>query len=83
MNVVNTETPFIIEAKTCGCKKRDISYSFIQSSHELCINRKEIILAQIQACERLLKYVNGEIDLVKVINREIAELKLALDLIHY
>ncbi len=84
MNIVNSEMPFIIEAKTCGCKnKKNISYSLIESSHNLCIDREEIILAQIQACERLLKYVNGETDVVKVINREIAELKLALDLIHY
>ncbi len=84
MNIVDVETPFIIEAKTCGCKtKKNISYSLIESSHSLCVDRKEIILAQIQTCERLLNYVNDEIELVKVINKEIAELKLALDLIHY
>ncbi|HXT84879.1 MAG TPA: hypothetical protein VN704_11215 [Verrucomicrobiae bacterium] len=84
MNIVNVEPPFIIEAKTCGCKnKKNISYSLIESSHNLCVDRKEIILAQIQACEKLLNFVKDEIELVKVIKKEIEELKLALDLIHY
>ncbi len=84
MNIVNTETPFIIEAKTCGCKnKKNISYSLVDSSHNLCVDRKDIILAQIQACERLLKYVKNDTELVKVIDKEISELKLALDLVHY
>ena len=64
MNIAQTENPFVIEAKTCGCKnKKNITYSFIESSHSLCIDRREIILAQIQACERLLKYVKEDIDL--------------------
>lgn len=84
MNIVNAETPFIIEAKTCSCKnKKNISYSFVESIHNLCVDRKDIILAQIQACERLLKYVKDDIELVKVIDKEISELKLALDLVHY
>ena len=83
MNIAQTENPFVIEAKTCGCKnKKNITYSFIESSHSLCIDRREIILAQIQACERLLKYVKEEIDL-RIIEKEISELKLAQDLISY
>jgi hypothetical protein len=83
MNIAQTENPFIIEAKTCGCKnKKNITYSFIESSHSLCIDRREIILAQIQACERLLKYVKEEMDL-RIIKKEISELKLAQDLISY
>jgi hypothetical protein len=83
MNIAQTENPFVIEAKTCGCKnKKNITYSFIESSHSLCIDRREIILAQIQACERLLKYVKEEMDL-RIIKKEISELKLAQDLISY
>jgi hypothetical protein len=83
MNIAETENPFVIEAKTCGCKnKKNITYSFIESSHSLCIDKREIILAQIQACERLLKYVKEEIDL-RIIKKEISELKLAQDLISY
>jgi hypothetical protein len=83
MNIAQTENPFVIEAKTCGCKnKKNITYSFIESSHSLCIDRREIILAQIQACERLLKYVKEDMD-VRLIKKEISELKLTQDLISY
>jgi hypothetical protein len=83
MNIAQTENPFIIEAKTCGCKnKKNITYSFIESSHSLCIDKREIILAQIHACERLLKYVKDKTDLA-AIEKEISELKLALDLTNY
>jgi hypothetical protein len=83
MNIAQTENPFVIEAKTCGCKnKKNITYSFIESSHSLCIDRREIILAQIQACERLLKYVKEDIDL-RLIEKEISELKLTQDLVSY
>ncbi len=83
MNIIETESPFIVEAKTCCCKnkKRNTPYSFIESAHGLCIDRKEIKLAQIQACERL-KYIKDDIDLVTIIKKkEIFELKLTLDLI--
>jgi hypothetical protein len=83
MNIAQTENPFVIEAKTCGCKNKiNITYSFIESSHSLCIDRREIILAQIQACERLLKYVKEDIDL-RLIEKEISELKLTQDLVSY
>ncbi len=82
MNIAGIESPFIIDAKTCGCKnkKRNISYYFIESSHGLYIDKREIIVAQIQACERLLKYEKDEIDLI-AIKKEISVLKFALDLI--
>ncbi|MER5175689.1 MAG: hypothetical protein ABJB76_05135 [Candidatus Nitrosocosmicus sp.] len=83
MNIAQTENPFVIEAKTCGCKnKKNITYSFIESSHSLCIDRREIILAQIQACERLLKFIKDKIELA-AIEKEISELKLAQDLTSY
>lgn len=83
MNIVKTENPFIIEAKICGCNnKKNITYSFIESSQSLCFDKREIILAQIQACERLLKYVKENMDLF-TIKKEISELKLALDLTNY
>jgi hypothetical protein len=83
MNIAESENPFVIEAKTCGCKdKRGITYSFIESSHSLCIDRRDIILAQIQACERLLKYLKDVTELAAV-EKEIATLKLTQDLITY
>jgi len=39
-------------------------------------------LAQIQACNRLLKYAKDESDR-EAINRELGELKLTLDMMHY
>ena len=83
MNIAESENPFVIEAKTCGCKdKRSITYSFTESSHSLCIDRRDIILAQIQACERLLKYLKDKTELAAV-EKEIATLKLTQDLISY
>jgi hypothetical protein len=83
MNIVKTEQPFLIEAKSSGYyQKKSISYNFIESAHSLCLNKIEIISAQIHACERLLKYTKDEID-IKVIEKEIIELKFALDLINF
>ena len=85
MNIAQIETLFEIEAKACGCKnnKRVISYRFIESTHGLCIDRREIIIAQIHACERLLKHTTKDNDDLLLIQREISELKLALDLTRY
>lgn len=69
-----------MKAKTCNRKKkRDIIYPFVDSYHSRCLDKKEIILAQIQACERLLKYVTDENDM-SILGKEVAELRLALDL---
>jgi hypothetical protein len=83
MNIVNSETPIIIEANTCRCnKKRNVSYKLIYSLHSLYVDKREIMLSQIQACERLLKYVKDETDLI-IIKKEISDLKFSLDLISY
>ena len=35
MNIINSETPIIVEAKTCGYNnERIVSYKFIESLHE-------------------------------------------------
>jgi len=72
-----------VEAKTCGCKnKKSISYHFIEPAHSLCLDKRELVLAQIQACERLLNYSRDELELT-TIKKEITDLKLALDMLHY
>ena len=82
MNIAEKENQFEMEAKTCNCKKKaNIIYSFVDSYHSLCLDKKEIILAQIQGCERLLKYVTDENDM-SILGKEVAELRLALDLMH-
>ena len=83
MNIVKTEQQLFIEAKTSGnYDKKSVSYHLIESSHSLCLSKIEIISAQIQACERLLQYAIDETDLT-TIEKEILELKFALDLVNF
>jgi hypothetical protein len=83
MNIVKTEAQFLIEAKTSGySEKKSISYYFIEFVHSLCLDKIEIILEQIPAYERLLKYAKDETDKA-IIEKENIELKFALDLINF
>jgi hypothetical protein len=82
MNITDSEAPFEIEAKTCGCKEsnRKVAYTFVDTYHGLCKDKKDIITSEIQACERLRDYARDEADR-NVIENEIAELKMTLDLL--
>jgi len=84
MNIIENEVPYLVEARTCGCseKGKSVSYHFIESSHSLYLNKGELMLGQIQACERLLKYSNDDAEAL-VLKDEMAKLRLALDLIRY
>lgn len=81
MNIVYLEeNP--VRAKACGCKEKNrqkITYAFSEEFHSLCMDKKYIIQAEIEACERLLKYAINDSERA-VIEQEIAELKAALDL---
>lgn len=81
MNIVYPEeNP--ITAKTCGCREKNrqkVTYAFSQEFHSLCMDKKYIIQAEIEACERLLKYAINDSERA-IIEKEIAELKAALDL---
>jgi hypothetical protein len=80
MNIADSETFVKMVAKTCGCtEKRKISYTFFQGYHDLCLDKKDILSAQLEACERLLKYAADQNDRT-ALEHEIKELKLALDL---
>lgn len=80
MNIADSEDSVIVIAKTCGCtEKRRISYAFSQGYHDLCLDKKDIISAQLEACERLLKYAVDQNDRA-ALEQEIKELKMALDL---
>ena len=57
-----------------------VIYSFVESFHNLSKDKKDIIISEIQACERLRKYARDEIDW-EVIEVEISDLKMALDLL--
>lgn len=68
-----------IEAWTCGNKNRRVAYKFMDGFHSLCIEKKDIMIAEIGACEMLLRECREEV-CRKVVEKEIAELKMALDL---
>jgi hypothetical protein len=70
-----------LQTKTCGCKKgrTKITYSFIDAYHDLCVDKKDIISSELEACENLLKRSADKADR-KSVEIEIAELKMALDL---
>jgi hypothetical protein len=81
MNILETEFPFKIEAKTSKLNdKTNVIYSIAEPYHNCCIDKKEIIIEQIKACENLLKYTNNKNDSLALEN-EISELKLALDIL--
>ena len=82
MNILEIEFPLKIEAKTTRCNdKTNIIYSIAELQHNICINKKEIIREQIKACENLSRYTSNKTDSL-ALEREISELKVALDILH-
>lgn len=81
MNIITEEYDSPVMAKTCGCKsnKRKVTYSFLNESHSLCLDRKDLMMAQLEACNKLTKYATDEVDR-KAVEKEINELKMTLDL---
>ena len=81
MNLSDIDFTIQIDAKLCGSPhKRGIAYSVMEFHHSLYINKKDIILGQIRACELLYKYTIESLDR-NVLRKEILDLKLMLDLI--
>ena len=78
MNIADIETDYDIIAKTCRCK--DTSRKVVDSYHGLCKDKKDIVLSEIQACERLNNNTRDEVD-KNVIETELSELKMTLDLL--
>lgn len=81
MNLIHAEIPYDILAKTCGCNDecKRVVY-FVDNYDNLYRNKKDIVLAEMDACERLLKNTIDGTER-KVIEMEIDELKIVLDLI--
>jgi hypothetical protein len=81
MNIITEEYVSPVMAKTCGCKsnRRKVTYSFLSESHSLCIDRKDLINAQLEACNKLIKYASDEDDR-SAVEKEINELRMTLDL---
>ena len=82
MNILEIEFPLKIEAKTTKYNDTtNIIYSIAELQHNICINKKEIIREQIKACENLSRYTTNKTDTL-ALQREISELKIALDILH-
>ena len=80
MNIFALESD-LVTAKACGCKDRQaIAYSFSESFHSLCLDKKTIIQAEINACKKLLNYAKNESER-SIVQKEILELEMALDLL--
>jgi hypothetical protein len=80
MNIVYAPSA-LVTAKTCGCReKRQVTYAFSSEPHSLCMDKKDVLEAQINACEKLLKYTKDASE-KSTIEKEIAELRMALDLL--
>ena len=77
MNIVDED--MLIEARTCGDRKRRVAYKFTDAFHSLCLDKKDILMAEIGACETLLRCCHEDGDRTAV-EKEISELKMALDL---
>ena len=82
MNSNYVEVPVIVIAKTSPAmyRSRKVTYTFVDSYPNLSVDKKEIILAQLYACERLLQYTKDRTDRL-AIESEIMELQMALDLL--
>lgn len=81
MNIIYPESS-LVTAKTCGCRERNkqkVTYAFSDGFHSLCIDKKDVLEAEVEACERLLKYTRDASER-PAIEKEIAELRMALDL---
>jgi hypothetical protein len=72
----------IVIAKTSGAMDsfRKVIYTFVDSYPSVFVDKKDIISAQLDACERLLKNTNDRTDRL-AIESEIMELQMALDLL--
>jgi hypothetical protein len=82
MNIDFPETSSLVIAKLCGCKesRRKVAYSLLNETHSLCLDKKDLIIGQLEACEKLRRYISDENDNRIALERETRELKMALDL---
>ena len=82
MNIDFVEASSVVIAKLCGCKEsgRKVAYSLLNETHGLCLDKKDLINGQLEACEKLLRYTSDENDNRITLKREIGELRMALDL---
>jgi hypothetical protein len=83
MNISASEEPISISARTCGCMEKNekkIAYTFIDSYHGLCLDKKDILVSELEACTTLLSQSTEGLDRL-TIEKEITQLKMMLDLL--
>lgn len=81
MNILE-ETPFKIEAKISKFnKKTNIIYSIVESYYNPCIDKNEIVKAQIKTCE-ILSVCKSDKKEISTNDHEITEVKLALNILN-
>ncbi len=79
MNLAIEANTTVLTAKLCSNPiNRKVVYAFSDNSDFLFLDKKDMILNQIQACEKLLKYASEVADRMAV-SKEIDELKSTLD----
>lgn len=55
-NTTGNNTSTTVVPKTRG--RRRIAYSFVDAYHNLCVDKKDIILGELCACKKLLDNIN-------------------------
>jgi hypothetical protein len=81
MNLSTQEDIPHMLAKVCSVRsKARVTYAFSSNSDFLFLGKRDILLNQLDACERLLKYATDE-DERRTLIKEIDELRAALDLL--
>lgn len=83
MNICGSEVSMSISARTCNCKEKNgkrVAYTLIDSYHGLCLDKKDIVMSELEACIALLKYSTDQADR-SAIEREIVQLRIMLDLL--
>ena len=81
MNIsTQTDNP-LLAAKLCStARNKRVTYAFMDNSDVVFLDKKDILLNQLLACERLLKYASEQNDRLTILE-EVEELKSALDLL--
>jgi hypothetical protein len=82
VNIDFPEASNLVIAKLCGCKesRRKVAYSLLNETHGLCLDKKDLIIGELEACEKLQRYTPDENDNRIALEREVRELRMALDL---
>lgn len=83
MNVARAKTLFVLTAQITGLSKnRSIIYSPVDPNQTLSKDTNDIIKAHIDACSVLLNRTEETSDQI-IVEKEIADLKMVLDLVKY